>query len=110
MLLPWLGYLFGGGLAMFLGRKWEDVVAIAIETGVQNTGLSIFALRFTLAQPEADLTTVLPVAVAIMTPVIPTVVWVLQKLHTKVVRNAGFSLTDKEDSTTPSLTPLTPSV
>ncbi len=105
MLLPWLGYLLGGGLAIILRRKWEDVIAIAIETGVQNTGLSIFALRFSLAQPEADLTTVLPVAVAIMTPVIPTAVLAMQKLHNRIVRSSGFSLTDKEDSISPSITP-----
>ncbi|XP_035712992.1 ileal sodium/bile acid cotransporter [Folsomia candida] len=106
MLLPWLGYLVGGGLAVILRREWGDVIAIAIETGVQNTGLSIFALRFSLPQPEADLTTVLPVAVAIMTPLVPTAVLVMQKLHNRIVRNAGFALTlDKEDSISPSLTP-----
>lgn len=46
-------YLVGGGLAVILRREWGDVIAIAIETGVQNTGLSIFALRFSLPQPEA---------------------------------------------------------
>jgi len=105
MLLPWLGYLLGGGLAIILRREWEDVVAIAIETGVQNTGLSIFALRFSLAQPEADLTTVLPVAVAIMTPIIPTFVLAMQKLHNRIVQRSGFALTDKEDSVSPSLAP-----
>lgn len=44
-----MGYLFK--------QNWKDVIAIAIETGVQNTGLAIFALRFSLPQPEADLTT-----------------------------------------------------
>lgn len=105
MLLPWMGYLLGGGLAIMLRRKWEDVIAIAIETGVQNTGLSIFALRFSLGQPEADLTTVLPVAVAIMTPIIPTFVLAMQKLHNRVVQRSGFALTDKEDSVSPSLAP-----
>lgn len=67
--LPWLGYLAGfiGGKA--LKQPPGDVLAIAIETGIQNTGISIFLLRFTLPQPEGDLTTVVPVAVAIMTPV-----------------------------------------
>lgn len=67
--LPWLGYLAG-----FIGGKAfrqppGDILAIAIETGIQNTGISIFLLRFTLPQPEGDLTTVVPVAVAIMTPI-----------------------------------------
>ena len=47
----------GGGVAAALRQDWKDVIAIAVETGVQNTGLSIFALRVSLPQPEADLTT-----------------------------------------------------
>lgn len=57
MLLPWLGYILGGGTAYLLRQNWRDVLAIGIETGVQNTGLAIFALRFSLPQPDSDLTT-----------------------------------------------------
>nr|CAD7264399.1 unnamed protein product [Timema shepardi] len=68
--LPWLGFVFGWLLARvpWFKQSPEDVLAISIETGIQNTGISIFLLRFSLGQPEADLTTVVPVAVAIMTP------------------------------------------
>lgn len=79
MLLPWLGYFLGGGSAWLLKQDWRDVLAIGIETGVQNTGLAIFALRFSLPQPEADLTTVLPVAVAMMTPILPGALMIYQK-------------------------------
>ncbi|XP_073833246.1 ileal sodium/bile acid cotransporter-like [Musca autumnalis] len=66
-LLPWLGY----GLAWYLAKSLKqipaDALTIAIETGIQNTGIAIFLLR-SLPQPQADLTTVIPVSVAIMTP------------------------------------------
>jgi sodium/bile acid cotransporter 3/5 len=91
-LLPWLGYLLGGGLAMMMKQDIRDVIAIAIETGVQNTGLAIFALRFSLPQPEADLTTVLPVAVAIMTPVLPTLMLIYLK-----IKGHTFSKEEKKD-------------
>lgn len=55
-------------VATIFRQKHEDRLAIAIEAGVQNTGIAIFVLRFALGQPQADLTTVIPVAVAIMTP------------------------------------------
>lgn len=55
--LPWLGYAFGYLLAVIFKRKHADCLTIAIETGIQNTGISIYLLRFTLLQPEADLTT-----------------------------------------------------
>ncbi|XP_063225144.1 ileal sodium/bile acid cotransporter-like isoform X2 [Bacillus rossius redtenbacheri] len=67
--LPWLGYLSGAILGRVLQQPPADVLAISIETGLENTGISIFLLRVALEQPEADLTTVVPVAVAILTPI-----------------------------------------
>ncbi|XP_073963462.1 ileal sodium/bile acid cotransporter-like isoform X2 [Choristoneura fumiferana] len=78
--LPWLGYGFGYGIARIFRQPHVDALAISMETGVQNTGISIFLLRYALPQPQADLTTVVPVSVAIMTPVIPTCIFVVQKI------------------------------
>ena len=54
--LPWIGFAFGCSLARLTRRAPADVIAIAIETGVQNTGMAIFILWFTLDQPLGDLT------------------------------------------------------
>lgn len=54
--LPWIGFLMGFSIAKILRRPMEDVIAIAIETGIQNTGMSIFILWFTLDQPLGDMT------------------------------------------------------
>ena len=54
-ILPLAGFL-GGGLASWAtGRSLEDAVAISIETGVQNTGVAIFMLKFSLPEPSSDL-------------------------------------------------------
>merc|ERR1719187_1837006 len=66
--LPWLGFAFGCLTSKSCGRPREDTIAIAIETGVQNTGMAIFMLWFTLDHPAGDLAAVVPVAVATMTP------------------------------------------
>ena len=55
--LPWIGFMFGWFVAYICRQPYQDVRAIAIETGIQNTGVSIFLLRFSLRQPAADLTT-----------------------------------------------------
>lgn len=55
--LPWLGFTFGFVVAKIFKQSQPDIRAIAIETGVQNTGVAIFLLRFTLKPPEDDLTT-----------------------------------------------------
>ncbi|XP_055841449.1 P3 protein [Episyrphus balteatus] len=66
--LPWLGYGLSWIVAKLMKQTQPDALTIAIETGIQNTGIAIFLLRFSLPQPQADLTTVIPVSVAIMTP------------------------------------------
>ncbi|XP_055526466.1 ileal sodium/bile acid cotransporter-like isoform X2 [Wyeomyia smithii] len=67
--LPWIGYLFGFIVSKSVRLPTADALAISVETGIQNTGIAIFLLRFSLSQPAADLTTVVPVSAAIMTPV-----------------------------------------
>lgn len=79
MSLVLLGYAFGGTAAAILRQSWSDALTIAVETGLQNTGIAIFILRVTLEQPEADINTVVPVAVAIMTPIPLVTLLVLQK-------------------------------
>jgi len=66
--LPWLGFGFGCILSKFCGRERKDIIAIAIETGIQNTGMSIFMLWYALDHPAGDLAAVVPVAVATLTP------------------------------------------
>ncbi|XP_037723861.1 P3 protein [Drosophila subpulchrella] len=66
--LPGLAYIFAWLAAKLLHQNAADALTIAIETGIQNTGIAIFLLTTTLESPESDLTTVVPVAVAVMTP------------------------------------------
>merc|ERR1711974_10661 len=67
--LPWLGFGFGCMLSKLCKRERKDIIAIAIETGIQNTGMSIFMLWHSLDHPAGDLAAVVPVAVATLTPV-----------------------------------------
>lgn len=77
--LPWIGFIFGLLMGIIFKQPYHDIKAISIETGIQNTGVAIFLLRFTLPAPAADLTTVVPVSSAIMTP-LPLIVLYLGKL------------------------------
>lgn len=48
LLLPLCGYLLGAALGALFKQPPRDMMAIAIETGVQNTGIAIFLLRYFL--------------------------------------------------------------
>jgi sodium/bile acid cotransporter 3/5 len=79
--LPWLGFLFGLVVAKLCRQPQADIRAIAIETGIQNTGVAIFLLRFTLKPPADDLTTVIPVSSAIMTPIPLTLLYIIKIIY-----------------------------
>ncbi|XP_045516125.1 solute carrier family 10 member 6 [Pieris brassicae] len=86
--IPWLGYLSGYVVARLLRQPHKDAIAISIETGVQNMGIAVFLLRYALPQPEADLTTVVPVSVAIMTPIPMSAIFIYQRIR-GCFRNRG---------------------
>lgn len=79
--LPWLAYVTGYLVAGIFGQCHKDRLAIGLEAGIQNTGISIFLLRLSLPQPQADLTTVVPVSVAIMTPIPLLCYFICQKIY-----------------------------
>ncbi|XP_046594965.1 kinase D-interacting substrate of 220 kDa B isoform X6 [Neodiprion lecontei] len=99
--LPWLGYLFGYLLALVLRQPGPDITAISVETGVQNTGISIFLLRFSLPQPAADLTTIAPVSVAIMTPIPLTILWIVKLIMDRRKKSIAASAEKLQGSTEP---------
>ncbi|VDM60056.1 unnamed protein product [Angiostrongylus costaricensis] len=68
LLLPWCGFMFGCFMSIITRRSPEDVTAIAIETGVQNTGIAILVIKASFSQPDADIGAVIPVIVACFTP------------------------------------------
>ncbi|XP_041985325.1 P3 protein-like isoform X2 [Aricia agestis] len=96
--IPYLGFLAGYLVAKVFRQPHPDALAISIETGIQNTGIAIFLLRYALKQPEADLTTVVPVSVAIMTPIPMTIVYIYQKIAA-CVRNRNAPQKMVEDLT-----------
>lgn len=64
----WLGFLIGTLLSKAFDLQLEDIIAVAVETGIQNTGIAIVLIGFSLHQPESDIASVVPVAASIMTP------------------------------------------
>ncbi|KAI0215482.1 P3 protein [Lamellibrachia satsuma] len=68
-LMPYVGFVCGGLLACVTRQPRARMIAIAIETGIQNTGIPIVLMKYSLPQPEADLSVVAPVVVAMFTPI-----------------------------------------
>ncbi|XP_033219576.1 P3 protein isoform X1 [Belonocnema kinseyi] len=102
--LPWMGYLVGLFMGLIFRQPGADVRAISIETGIQNTGISIFLLRFGLEQPAADLTTVAPVSCAIMTPVPLTIFYIIKLILDRRKKKLAASMEKLQNHQIPSIT------
>lgn len=67
-LLPWLGFGLGGFFAWLCRQDWKRMLTIGIETGIQNIGVAIMILLYSLPPPENSRTTVIPIIVAFLSP------------------------------------------
>ncbi|XP_067944759.1 ileal sodium/bile acid cotransporter-like [Watersipora subatra] len=61
-LLPYGGYLLGGLAAWICRFNWSLIKTISIETGLQNTSVSILVAMSMSGQPDLDLAIILPIA------------------------------------------------
>ncbi|XP_076470033.1 uncharacterized protein LOC143300318 [Babylonia areolata] len=68
-MLPYCGFLIGGLVALVLRLPAKHVITIAIETGIQNTGVAMIVLLLSLDHPESDLSIVAPATSALFTPI-----------------------------------------
>ena len=90
----WIGMAAGFLLASIFRKPIQDVIAIAIETGVQNTGVSIVVLGLSLPQPDADLASAVPVAASLMTPIPLTVAYLMLKIRRCYKKNKCMNVND----------------
>nr|VZI02462.1 unnamed protein product [Spirometra erinaceieuropaei] len=63
------GYLLGFALARLLCCSWPVVTAISVSMGIPNSGVAILILMNAMPQPEGDLGAIMPIIVALVTPV-----------------------------------------
>ncbi|CAF0973931.1 unnamed protein product [Didymodactylos carnosus] len=66
-LLPWIGFLLGGLLALICRQDWSRVKTIGIEAGIQNVGIAFMVIMYSFPQPQATQGLVVPLVVALLT-------------------------------------------
>ncbi|CDS43509.1 sodium bile acid cotransporter [Echinococcus multilocularis] len=66
--LPWIGFLLAGLFAFLCQRSRAEILTISIETGIQNNGIAILVLLYSMPQPEGDIGAAIPLVVGFITP------------------------------------------
>ena len=75
----WLGFLVGAILAALFRLKFEDIISLTVETGIQNTGIVFIMLRFALESPFQDFAMTIPVASSCITAIPLTIIFFVMK-------------------------------
>lgn len=100
----WIGFLFGILISKAFDLVLEDLIAVVVETGVQNTGIAIVLIGFSLHQPESDIASVVPVAASIMTPLPLLCAYIFIKIRNqyfpKVQESRLYVMDDEEEKKT----------
>lgn len=68
LLVTYLGYALGYLFALITKQGHVRSLTIAIETGIQDTGVAIILLQGTFKEPGGDLAAALPMTAALFTP------------------------------------------
>ncbi|KAK7070647.1 hypothetical protein SK128_006853, partial [Halocaridina rubra] len=93
-LSPALGYLSGLLLAKLCCQPTKDIIAISIETGIQNNTVALFILKLTFVKPAGDLAAVFPSAAVLMTPIPLLTALAIKKIYECSVRSKSQDITD----------------
>ncbi|GFY76014.1 p3 protein [Trichonephila inaurata madagascariensis] len=75
----WTGFAAGVLVSFIFRMSCPDIVAIAVETGIQNSGIAFVLLSYSLKAPVSDMASVVPVAASIITPIPLFVIYCCQK-------------------------------
>ncbi|XP_071524910.1 ileal sodium/bile acid cotransporter-like isoform X2 [Panulirus ornatus] len=90
--LPLLGYMSGMVLAKLFRMSLQKVIAISVETGVQNYTIALIILQMTLDSPAGELSAVMPGAATLFTPLPLVVVLVCKKIYNHLNRGRTLDI------------------
>ncbi|XP_068246320.1 ileal sodium/bile acid cotransporter-like [Palaemon carinicauda] len=96
-LLPFLGYLSGMLLAKLSCQSKKDIIAISIETGVQNNTVAYIILKLSFEKPAGDITAVFPIAVIFMYPIPLIIAILVRKAYNYFARSKSQDLKEVTD-------------
>ena len=100
ILLPSIGFVLGLLISWLLRRDAKRMMTIALETAIQNSTIAIFLVLATFPPPDNDLAAIVPIAVAMFTPVVLVCIYGVFMLHRKLTEDKKYKLeTDSLDET-----------
>lgn len=88
----WAGFAAGFLASLAFRFKMDDVIAIAVETGIQNSGIAFILLSYSLKAPVSDMASVVPVAGSIITPIPLFIIYCYQRCRKRCSKTDNIEL------------------
>ena len=85
-LLPYVGLVIGGLIAKLTCHSSKRIRTIAIETCIQNPGVAVLLMKYSLPQPDADIAMVPPIVVATFTPIPLIIIVAVHEIYYRCYR------------------------
>lgn len=96
--LPWIGFLLSATFAFICRRSRAEILTIAIETGIQNIGIAILVLVYSMPQPEGDMGAIMPLLVSFSTPLPLIVTYIAMLIKEKCCGRKQVLVNDRKSS------------
>lgn len=99
-LIPYCGFAFGAFVAFIARQPKGRIMTIAIETGIQNSGIAIVLLQLSLPPPDSDIGVVGPIICTIFTPIPMAIAIVSYEIYKRCCKKKDDfdSIADKAQS------------
>ncbi|XP_037794303.1 ileal sodium/bile acid cotransporter-like [Penaeus monodon] len=94
--LPSLGYLSGMAIAFLFKMPPKEIIAISVETGVQNYTIALIILQVTLESPAGEISAAVPAAATLFTPVPLLTMLVIKRVYDRVKGGSSLDITDSK--------------
>lgn len=84
--LPYIGFILGWVVSLLLRQPMKNIITIAIEIGMQNTGIAVILLLNSFPPPFGDLSSVAPISAEVMSPIPPLLISIVYLIYKKCCR------------------------
>ncbi len=98
--LPYIGFIGGGVMALICRQPWYRVKTIAIETGIQLVTVSVMLLKLSLPQPDSDLSLIYPLMVFVVSNLTLLFLVLVREMWKWLCKNSDFWLCKVDDHKT----------